>query len=80
MNNFTKEELIMIEDYLDTFLDTILNDDYENKSRDLLDKVSSMLTNYPETECSHKNLVRLKLLSEKDYDFCENCLFVRRIR
>ena len=49
---------------------------------ELRDKLGAMIENYSDTnpQCSHHELVRLKLLTKKEYDFCETCLYVRRMR
>ena len=50
MNEFTKEELITIEYCLDNFIQTIINDEIENKCIDVLIKIQSMIDNYCEHE------------------------------
>lgn len=68
MNEFTKEELKEI-------LACVCNID-----GNVLNKIQSMIDNYCEHECSNHELIRLKLLRSKEYDFCETCLCIRRMR
>jgi len=80
MNWFTKSELQIILLDMDTYIqmNKILRESPIH--RELRLKIQSMIDDYSEHECSHHEPIRLSLLSQKDYDFCETCLYVRRIR
>jgi hypothetical protein len=74
MNNFTKEELMNIADAI------LYSGLFETRKDTLIpirDKLKSLIDNY----CEHEHTWnRLTMLSGKDYDFCEGCMSVRRIR
>ena len=78
MNDFTKAELDNLREALNKFPSNKFY--FGDEVIPLRDKVRDMVDNYCQKACSHHELVRLKLLNEKEYDFCETCLFVRRMR
>jgi len=55
MNNFTKEELQTIEYCIDNFMQTITNDEIENKCINVLIKIQSLVDNYCDPKkCNHE--------------------------
>ena len=73
MNEFTKDELKEIQSALSIFSGS-------PRGNSIFHKIKSMIDNHCGHECSHHELVRLRLLTKKEYDFCETCLFIRRMR
>jgi hypothetical protein len=79
MNDFTKDELKIIFLEINIAISNWGEDEYKDYPK-LKSKIQSMIDNYCDNQCSHHEPIRLRLLSQKDYDFCETCLYVRRIR
>lgn len=77
MNEFTKEEL----EAIFYCIDMVKHQDDEYPEFDImLNKIQCMIDNYCDHECSNHQPIRLKLLSGKEYDFCETCLHIKRMR
>ncbi len=79
MNDFTKEELEDLFDNTTVAINSYTGCDsgWKKENRALILKIQSLIDNY----CEHTHIWnRLTMLSEKDYDFCEKCLSVRRMR
>lgn len=78
MNDFTKDELKQLYIMACSYTGNVHNQTMSNSL--LMTKIQTLIDNYSETHCTNHELVRLKLLSGKEYDFCETCFHVNRMR
>jgi hypothetical protein len=75
MNDFTKEELIIM---YHNFAETEFRGT-NNKLNGIRIKIRSLIDNH-DKPCTHKNCRRISLLDGHDYDICPSCNFIRQVR